>query len=103
MLSCKKKFKMELLRKKRCWLYPAPGRGRTPSQGPWDLVGRGAAQGRTTYPSLSLFFGLIFLLISGAGLGAWVGVTGCSRCCVRLVILAGLSLPLFFAWVGLSA
>ena len=22
-------------KKKRCWLYPAPGRGRTPSQGPW--------------------------------------------------------------------
>ena len=27
-----------------CWLCPAPGRGRTPSQGPWDLVGRGAAR-----------------------------------------------------------
>ena len=78
-----------------CWLCPAPGRGRTPSQGPWDLVGRGAARDNTTYPSLSPFFGLIFLLISGAGLGAWVGVTGCSRCCVRLVILAGLSLLLF--------
>ena len=66
--------------KKMCWLCPAPGRGRTPSQGPWDLVGRGAARDRTTYPSLSPFFGLIFLLISGAGLGAWVGVAGCSRC-----------------------
>ena len=59
--------------KKKCWLCPAPGRGRTPSQGPWDLVGRGAARDNTTYPSLSPFFGLIFLLISGAGLGAWVG------------------------------
>ena len=53
-----------------CWLCPAPG--------PWDLVGRGAARGRTTYPSLPPFFGLVFLLTPGAGLGAWVGhgVTG---------------------------
>ena len=72
------------------------------SQDPRDLVGRGAARGRTIYPSLSPFFGLIFVLISGAGLGAWVGVrvTGCSRCRVRLAILAGLSLLLFRVWVG---
>ena len=56
----------------------------------WDLVGRGAALHTPFVP----FFGLIFLLTPGAGLGAWVGhgANGLSRCRVRLAILTGLSL-----------
>ena len=75
----------------------APGRGRAPSQSPGALVGHGAARGIGILPSLSRFFGRIFLLIPGAGLGAWVGVTGRSRCRARFAILAGLSLVLFCA------
>ena len=43
---------------------------------------------RTTWPSLSQFFGLISFLISGAGLRAQAGVTGRSRCRARFSVLA---------------
>ena len=53
-------------------------------------------------PGLSSFFGLIFLLMSGAGLGAWVGVIGLPRCRACFSVLVGLPLPLFRACVGRS-
>ena len=58
-------------------------------------------------PSVSQLFGPIFFRISCAGLGACVGVNGCSRCHARLSILsrvpAGLSLLLFRVSVGRPA
>ena len=68
-----------------------------PPPGPEALVGRGAARGRAIQPSVSKFFGLVFLLAPAAGLGAWVGVTGRSHYRARFSILAELSLPIFRA------
>ena len=82
--------------KKKCWLCPAQAKAeRSPRPyGTWSDVGLHGTE-LITCPSLSPFFGLMFLLIPGPGLSAWVGATGCSRCRTRLSVLAGLSLVLF--------
>ena len=91
----------KVLRKKMLALCPRPRPNALPGPvGPGRTWG---GAGQNYFPSLPPFFGLVFLLISGAGLGAWVGVTWCSRCRVRLAILAGLSLLLFRVWVGRPA